>query len=197
MGKEPIEETFSVSYYDKHSKCYRKELVTYTLSQQGEAAWAGNLHSGSDSISHIDALKRTVNELLALRSVIIIDGFRTSMVFVDWLEAHPEPSLTCLFVYLDIPAATNLKRLLARREASGRQRVNLPEKTHKSLVSCGRRAKRVFEYARSCTWQKPTAFVVIDEHMTPEEAADLVWKEIAKLSRSVYRDGGGHGRRPA
>jgi len=184
-------------YYDERSHCYRSEKIVYALSCSGRIALAGSVQSGSDSISRSETLRRLINLLFDSSDVIVVDAFRTSMSFVDWLQHHPKRGLGTIIVHIDIPEKINVDRLEGRRARRGQREANLPSRTYANLLSLRRRAERVWEYARASYKRTPNEFVIIGEGLTPEQAADRVWKAVAKISQTVSRKGKRHDGRSA
>jgi hypothetical protein len=194
---DATEQTAYALHYDGCGQRYKQEKLPYTLSLRGKVSLAGDLQWGSDCISRVEKLKQAVNFLLSFRDVVVVDAFRTSMQFIDWLRGHPQRGLATVFVHIDIPISTNIARLKDRRAAAGRHEVDLPFTTHDALVALRRRAERVWEYARASYGRTPNEFVVIGEGLTPEQAAARVWKAVVKLRQRVSSKGKRHGGRSA
>jgi adenylate kinase family enzyme len=158
-----------------------EETIKVTFGEVGSLALAGNLKSGSDSISKMETLRRTVEFLLQRCDVVVVDGFRCSNKFVCWLQMLPIPSLAVVFVYFELPLESNVRRLLRRRQENGASESTLPEQTRRNLLKTRVRAERVWEYARLTYIRRQNAFIVISENLSPGEAAALVLRCVDNL----------------
>lgn len=172
-----------ISCYDKKEEAVVEEKVKYALFPNGVAI-AGNVKNGSDSISRMEALSQVVNLLFTQRSIVIVDGVRSSQKFVDWLQEHPMPGLGLVFVYFDISLEVNLARLRKRRAENGKEE-ELPEKTYNNVLSFRSRAERVWKHARSIYARRPNAFVRIKDSTKPEQAAKAVWRAIHGVQQGI------------
>jgi hypothetical protein len=179
-GEGGIEHTAEFDCYDRRSQAYVRERAKYVLGPSCIAI-AGNWKNTSDAISKPEALRKVVDLCFELEPTVIVDSFRPSNKFVNWVQQHPSPAMRALFVYFDITLETNLARLLRRRRANGKIETQLPEKTYDTLLQTRASARRVWEYAQQNYLREPRAFVRIPDQLTPEESADLVRQEIGRL----------------
>ena len=155
--------------------------MRYTIGERGVAI-AGTLRSGSDGIRSIEGLQLAVELLLRNSNVVVVDAFRTSCRFVEWLGQLPVPDLAVVFVLIDLPIEINVARLMARRAASGKLEAQLPDRTYRHLLSLRRRSYSIWEYARRRFVREPRAFLRITEEFSPTEAAALVWQKLESLT---------------
>jgi energy-coupling factor transporter ATP-binding protein EcfA2 len=175
------ERSTTINYLDGKTATYRSERVRYTIGQHGVAI-AGTLRSGSDGIRSIGGLQFAVELLLRNSDVVIVDAFRTSCKFVEWLGQLPIPNLRVVFVVIDLAIEVNVARLMARRAASGKSEAQLPDRTYRHLLSMRRRSYSIWEYARRRFVREPRAFLRITEEFSPTEAAALVWQKLESLT---------------
>jgi hypothetical protein len=183
-GDGGLERTAEVDCYDRRSRTCTPERVKFVVGTRGIAI-AGNWKNTSDSISKPEALREVVNLSFGLAPTVIVDSFRPSMKFVDWIQQHPLPGLRAVFVHLDVTLETNIARLLGRRAANGKIETRLPEKTYNTLLETRERAKAVWRYAWQNYVREPKAFLTISDPFTPEQSADLVRKKIGGFVRSA------------
>jgi adenylate kinase family enzyme len=179
-GEGGIEHTAEFDCYDRRSQSYVREHAKYVIGNS-PIAIAGNWKNTSDAISKPEALRKLVGLCFELAPTVIVDSFRPSNRFVDWMQQHPSPALQAVFVYFDIALETNLARLLGRRRANGKVETQLPEKTYNTLLQTRAGAKKVWEYAQENYLREPKAFVRIPDQFTPEQSADLVRQETGRL----------------
>lgn len=158
----------------------KQEKAKYTIFQNG-AAIAGNYKNGSDSISSMEARARLINLLLDQPSVefVITDGVRSSKKWdVDWVQANRH-DLAVVYVYIDLPEEENLRRLIARRTANGKE--GMDPKTFENMKAFRDRAAGVWKAANVSYTRQPVRFVRINEGVTPQEASRQVRTEIKLL----------------
>jgi hypothetical protein len=169
-----------------------EEKVKYVISQQNGIALAGNYKNGSDSIKSIDALPHVLELCWAKAPTVIVDPVRSSMKFIDWMAAYPEP-LAALFVYLDISEATNAQRLLNRRFENNMRRSNghavpeteLPHKTHENMLAFRDRAKGVWEHVWATYTRSPKLALSLNESLSPVQGAELVYRGVQFLKQAA------------
>jgi hypothetical protein len=177
-GPDAEEYKTTLACYEHKSDSQVLETVTYVLSPNGLAI-AGNLKNGSDSISHMDALRQVVELCWTTRDIVIVDTLRATYKFIDWAHEHPlRPS--ALFVYLNPSLDTNLARLRGRRAANGIVESEVPTRTFWNVFSFRERARSVWGYAQAHYRREPVRFLEITE-ATPEESARLVLQELELL----------------
>jgi GTPase SAR1 family protein len=179
-GEDFLEQTAEVDCYDRRNLTCITESVKFVVGRG--IAIAGNWQTTSDSISKPEALKKVVEICFGLARTVIVDSFRPSNKFVDWMSQHPLPGLRAVFVHLDLTLETNIARLLGRRAANGRIETRLPEKTFNTLLRTRERAEAVWQYAQQNYLREPKTFVTIPDQFTPEQSADLIRKEIELLT---------------
>jgi adenylate kinase family enzyme len=185
-GEGGIEHTAAFDCYDRRSQSYVRERAKYVIGNSGIAI-AGNWKNTSDAISKPEALRKVVDLCFALAPTVIVDSFRPSNKFVDWMQQHPSPALQALFVYFDIALEINLARLLSRRRANGKIETRLPERTYSTLLQSREGAQRVWDYAQQHYLREPRAFMNIPDHFTPQNSADLVREELTRLWKASFR----------
>ena len=169
-----------------------EEKVKYVVSQQNGIALAGNYKNGTDSIKSIDALPHVLELCWAKVPTVIVDPVRSSMKFVDWMTAYPEP-LAALFVYIDLSEETNIKRLLGRRFENNMRRskghavpeTELPNKTYENMLAFQDRARGVWTYSWDNYKRTPSLHLSVSETASPAQAAELVHKGIDFLKQAV------------
>jgi hypothetical protein len=173
------------------------EKVTYCWSSNGTAL-AGNSKNGTDSIKAIDALPAVLELCWSKAPVAIVDPVRSSMKFVDWMMAYPEP-LTAMFVYLDVSVETNVQRLINRRYKNALAKAkepwekddvvleeSLPQKTLDNMMAFRDRAQGVWKYACDHYTRFPRLCLAIPERLSPWESARAIHSALDYL-----RNGGG------
>ncbi len=168
------------------------EKITYVWSSNGTAL-AGNSKNGTDSIKAIDALPRVLELCWQKAPVAIVDPVRSSMKFVDWMAAYPEP-LTALFIYLDLTVDENIVRLLKRRRENAEKKGDvtammesvLPQKTYDNMMAFRDRAEGVWNYACNNYNRFPKLCLKLPGRLSPMEAARAVHNALEYL-----RNGGG------
>lgn len=168
------------------------EAVIYCWSSNGTAL-AGNAKNGTDSIKAIDALPPTLELCWQKASVAIVDPVRSSMKFVDWMAAYPEP-LAALFVYLELTVDENVSRLLKRRNENAMKKGDiahaaqavLSEKTYENMMAFRSRAEGVWHHACKNYNRSPKLCLSLPGRLSPTEAASAVHGALDYL-----RNGGG------
>lgn len=186
-GEGGIEQTAEFVCYDRRRQAYVRERAKYVVSSSGITI-AGNWKNTSDAISRPETLNKVVDLCFEVGATVIVDSFRPSKKFVDWVQQHPFPALHVLFVYLDITLETNLARLLSRRRANGRIETQLPERTYATLLRTRNRARKVWEYAQQNYVREPKKFVRIADHFSPEESADLIREKMLFTESTLRMD---------
>jgi hypothetical protein len=145
-GEGGLEQTAEFDCYDRGRRTCTPERVKFVVGTRGIAI-AGNWKNTSDAISKPEALKKVVEICFGLAPTVIVDSFRPSKTFVDWMRQHSLSGLRAVFVHLDLTLETNIARLLGRRAANGIE-TRLPEKTFNTLLRTRERARNVWTYAR-------------------------------------------------
>jgi adenylate kinase family enzyme len=181
------EYTLSVECVDRKTGKRVTEKVKYCLSRTGHIAIAGNWKNGSDSICRMESLRKVVNTCLWISDVVIVDGFRCTCKFVDWLEELAVPHFGVIFVYFHLSLEANVVRLMRRRALKGAVESSLPDKTYNNLLGFRERAATVWQHARQNYFRHPRAFVTINDIMTPKHAADLVQRAVTELWEPATR----------
>ena len=141
-GEGGIEHIAEFECYDRRTHAYAQERAKYVLGNS-RIAIAGNWKNTSDAISKPEALRKVVDLCFGLAPTVIVDSFRPSNKFVNWMQEHPCPALQAVFVYFDITLETNLARLLGRRRVNGRIETQLPDRTYSALLQTRGSAKNV------------------------------------------------------
>jgi len=179
------EHTTTLTCYEHKADTKVTERVTYTLFPNGLTI-AGNLRNGSDSVSHMDALRQLVNLCWERHDTVIVDTVRSTHQFVDWIREHPLRPLI-LFVYLSPSLDENLARLRSRRAARGVIEAQLPAKTFWHVLSFRARARSVWMHAQNQYWSRPVRFLKITEG-TPTEAAKRVVAVLQEMQSHAPHD---------
>jgi hypothetical protein len=190
-GDTGITETMTIVPATVHGVA-GQEKVKYVVSEQNGIALAGNYKNGTDSIKSIDALPHVLELCWAKVPAVIVDPVRSSMKFIDWLAAYPEP-LAVLFVYLDISEETNIQRLINRRFDTNMRRskghatieVVLPDKTYLNMQAFRDRAKGVWEYVWSSYTRSPKLALSLNERLSPAQGAELVYRGVQFLKQAA------------
>lgn len=156
------------------------ERIKVTFGAAG-IALAGNLKNGTDSVKRMVVLQRTVELLLHYCQVVIVDGFRCTYTFTDFIQQLQIHGLGALFVYFDTSLETNVSRLMSRRRITGIRENTLPVKTQSHLLRARKRAWAVFDRARQTYKREPVRFLAVNGELPPEQVGTRVREAIAEF----------------
>lgn len=167
-----------------------EDMVVYCINGKGAktkfsifpngSAIAGNIKNGSDSISSMEARALLIQDLLKRTDVqfVITDGVRSSKKWdVDWVQDKLDCAV--VYVYLDITLEENLRRLVGRRVAAGKEAMS--PKTYNNMLAFRARAGSVWEASRDYT-KDPVRHIRLSEGQTPGEWS----REVKAVIRQLF-----------